>query len=141
MSDSLLTKLSEMGIKAIDFTQQSAQNIYKFLEKEAPLLLQEWLTWNFWVSLSGFVFGLILIISFLYLLRYVLLPLGKYQTKFEAWFGYDEYKSTAKPVIFGSCLFVFLFFGLIAIARNLDWLQIWLAPRVYILENIKDLIK
>lgn len=136
MSDSLLTKLSETGIKAIDFAQQSAQNIYKFLEKEAPLLLQEWLTWNFWTSLFWFIFGVIV-----FCIGLLIVSIAFRQKKgAKGTMNIENWNGDALGAAFFSTFGSFIL-GLGLMGSNLDWLQIWLAPRVYILENIKDLIK
>lgn len=125
MEDSLLIKLQSMGIDAINFADASARQLYAFVEQEAPLLLQEWMQWNFWVSLIFFLIGLTLLIPpmFFYIKIY------KYNRSL-------DYSSRGLPWVI---VIIVQFIGLMLSFVHYGWLQILVAPRVWILENIKSL--
>ena len=124
---SIVDKLEQIGIKALDFGEKTASQAVVFIEREAPLLLNEWLTWNFWISFIPFSIILILIIVLLSFTK----KISRYNQTLNytfiglPWFGYG-----CGLVFLSSMSFLYT-----------DWLKIWLAPRLWILENVKELFK
>ena len=119
MSDSLLTKLSELGLKAVNWAEMTTTQLLAFIEKEAPLLLDEWIRWNFYRSLILWAACLLAIII-------VPISLNFVNKKFDL---------DGIPNLFN----LFLCFPIAGLFIFIDWLQILIAPRVWILENIKTL--
>jgi len=126
MKDSLLAKLAQTGIDILDFAKMSAIQIFKFIEKEAPLLLNEWMAYHFWTSLILFSIALLIFIVPMFYYRRIY----KYNKTL-------KYNSQGFPwLITGFAQFI----AFTLIVFNLEWIKILIAPRVWILENIKDLI-
>jgi len=126
MDSTFVQQLEQTGIDLLNFGKQSAQQLYAFLEKEAPQLLQEWLSWNFTISLMFFCLGFLTILIVGYFI---------YKASQSKWKIIIE---TDNAIIFAWVIPAAI--AVPTIAYNLDWLQIWIAPRVWILENIKSLI-
>lgn len=102
--------------KAIDFAQQ-----------QIPDVIEQLLRWNFAKSLIAFLFGIIAIgiVSFSI---FCLQKKGK-------WEDFDINTVSGMMVIFIGTPSLSLVFC------NLTWLQIWIAPKVYLLEYAAKLIK
>lgn len=128
MGDSLIVKLSEMGLKAIDWATMTTAQLFNFIEKEAPLLLDEWLKWNLTTSIIGVLVGIILLGLFFWF--------AVYEIKNEAKISESSEGSIYILVVPGFIIGILMFS-----CNIMDMLQILIAPRIWILENIKDLVK
>ena len=91
---------------------------------EIPLVVQELLTWKFAESLLWFTLAIAI-----WILTFVL---GRV-----SWKNAEELDDALPPIVL--CLIGLIGIGLLIF--DLDWLQIWLAPRVYILEYAASLVK
>jgi len=142
-SSSTFTNLLEQtGIDLLNFSKQTALQVYQFIEVEAPLLLDEWIMWNFWTSLIAFI-GSIGFIG----LATVIVNLGaktiewkdRYhdERKTNYWKKWDHENLSNTVFTFIIILYTV---GLIISCWAFDWVQILIAPRLWILENIKELI-
>ena len=118
MQDSLLTKLTEMGIEALNWGEMTAKQLLTFIEKQAPEVLEQWIMWNFYTSLFKTVFGIVIII--------VLLIASRLLVK--------HFKDKIFYFLNGAS---FLILGFVV--DTSDWLQILIAEKVWILQNIKEL--
>lgn len=138
MDTTLVDALNHAGIDFVNFTKESAVNLFKLVEAEAPLLLEEWIRWNFWSSLLLFLLGVVLLGVLIWLVYFTTKPDGEYKNKYARWVYTEEDKFfTFVGVILAKILLLGVSIG--AISSNLQWVQIWIAPRVWILENIKNL--
>ena len=127
LSDSLMNKLADMGIKAADFAEKSAQNIYLFIEKEAPLLLHEWVLWNLWKHLIPTIICFIMLLSIGF--------------NFKSIRNYDGSLDKADRGTALFATFIVCVVLIVVILFNIEWIKILVAPRIWILENIKELIR
>lgn len=146
----LTDKLQELGLKALNFAEMTANQLYSFIEKEAPLLLQEWINWNFWSSLILFTLAIIMIITVIIYLISTTKPITityisygeektrTFNSKWAYWDrdGHDMF-GAVMVTLFGGIGIIGGSIGIII--ENTAWLQILIAPRVWILQNIKDL--
>src|SRR5882762_9252965 len=119
-----IIKKAEGGIeKGIDFAQQ-----------QVPDVVHQLLMWNFTFSLIWFTFGLILFGIFVYQVRRMFINIKLHEANKHL--GYDDraggWALTAVPV--GALAWGF-------IACNLDWLQILIAPKLYLIEYAAHLMK
>ena len=126
MDTTLVQQLEQTGIDLLNFGKQSAQQLFAFVEKEAPLLLQEWMNWNFVISLVWFCLCLIVVLLVLFTI---------YKS------SKNEFRIIEETE---GAIFIFWivvpFVSFVIMCFNVDWLQIWIAPRVWLLENIKTLL-
>lgn len=127
MGDSTFVQQLELvGIDLLNWGKESAVNLLNFIESEAPVVLQEWIDWNFIATLIVWVIGLLL-----FALPFIWYP------KLYRWnktLNFDVRGLPYFPVIIGQLL------GLTLCIFWYDWIQILVAPRVWILENIKNLL-
>ena len=107
-----------------------------FVIEQAPLVIQELLTWNFVISLLWHIVGWVLL-STIFL----------YSKKLWEFRGEEELESkgTAQEG-FATVLTIIVyvahvFFSSLFIFSNLDWLKIWIAPRVWLIEYAAELAK
>jgi len=124
--DTLTTRLTEMGLKALDFADKSAQQILEFVQTNAPDVLQEWLTWNLITSILWTIVGIIMLGIFVWFVGH--------EMKHEWELSEDSEWAILLIVIPDLVIGCILFFS-----SFMDTLQLIFAPKLWILENIKDL--
>ena len=104
-----------------------------FVAEEVPIVIDQLLAWKFTMSLLGFTLGVILLLP--------IYPLAKFALK--GWM--DEHENAATngiAAVIGSVATVsFAVFSPVLLVVNLDWLQIAIAPKLYLLEYAANLIK
>ena len=110
-----------------------AETAGAFVVSEAPVVIEQLLAWRFTISLAGFVAGLIL--------ACLVVPAFLVTTK--GWFNkYEHDTINALASVAGTTISILLcVFAPICVASNLTWLQIAIAPKLYLLEYAADLIK
>lgn len=131
MDETVETKL----VSILEWAETWAKTSENFVVEQSPLYVQELLNWGFWGSLIPFIFCCIGLIN-------AAIPVAMLIKTFAR----EHYDGRA---VIDSSGFVFymlfsLLVGLIsvfAIWDHLDWFQISIAPRVWILEHISQLLK
>ena len=121
--------LNEKLTELLIWIEEGVKTSKDFVAEQAPLYIQELLAWNFWISLIYWCISLAL----LYLPIYTIIRLlrGKFTWK-------DE-DCTKEPIlIFGGL--IFLFIGAPTFFNNLDWFQITVAPRVWLVEYLQKML-
>jgi hypothetical protein len=116
---SALAKIIETTIQAKDFCLE-----------QAPDLINQLLAWKFAISLIWFVVGLV-IFSF----TPILFKMAK-----DGWSDIDAEWAEFKCICGSTGTFFIPVAGLCLVLNNLAWLQIWIAPKVYLLEYASALI-
>ena len=104
--------------------------IKEFAIEQTPMVVQELLMYNFWGSLL-----VCLSIPMLTLIVYIISRLSG----FYKWVTISDNERTGRGV---TILIVVVMLGLFmptVIIHNLDWFQIWLAPKFYLLEYARGL--
>lgn len=130
-------ELNERLLAGLDKVTEWAEKTGDFVVDQAPLVVQEILRYNFALSLITQVFCLLALtaigVVFYKLLKCV-----------PAWLD-DEHTGLPKMFISGMLALIsglgFIPALVITFLKNGDWLQIWLAPRLYIIEYVSALIK
>lgn len=124
MNENLQNAVTELITRAIS-TADQAQG---FILSEIPEVIQQLLMWK--VAESG-IFFIVSIMTFL------LIPLGVYlQSKHHKWI----IEKTDGCLYIVNLLHVFTLI-LVFETFSLTWLQIWIAPKVYLIEYASELIK
>lgn len=128
MSDKseLMVKAEQVLINMID----KAAEIGSAAVDEIPLVVQELLMWKFADSIILCLGGILLALFWLWL----------YKKVYNFYSKDGDFELIHHPEI---TFLLFTIFGWIPVFEmvNLDWLKIWLAPRVYLLEYAASLVK
>lgn len=130
MNDQLQKVLADI----ITRVTSGADAAIQFGKEQIPEVLKQLLIWNFtfsfliWFSATAIIVG------------YIIWML----TKFRWWFKNQRSTTTeldaaitAVTIIWGIITFIMIF----VFWCNLDWLKIWVAPKLYLLEYAASLIK
>lgn len=122
MEEKLQAALAEL----IQKTLQGADATKDFLTAEIPDVVYQLLLWYGIYNFILFVIGMLLVIAIVY---------GNYK-QWQYWKKQDE----VEPYVMANIFQAFLFLPL-TVALNLTWLQIWIAPKVWLIEYMGQLIK
>jgi hypothetical protein len=123
-----LEKYTEKGEQTLDKAVDT-------LEKEVPLVVNEYLTWKFWESATN------LIILGLSVIVYLGICFFLFKNKNFEFFGDDPlgFGGTMFLMICGALLLVVI--PIVGIKNAKDCLQLSIAPKVYLIERASELIK
>ena len=108
-------------------------SVVETLQDEAPILVGEVLAWNFWITFLPFILGVVLTIA---VPVFVIWFIRHYGTKWK-----EEDNCYVNEDKFSFFAFAFLAITIPVMCCNVDWLQIWIAPRLFLLEYIGGLLK
>lgn len=112
--------------------QKGSEDFVSFLQEQAPELVQEILNWYLFVYLGSFIVLLIALV----ILLWTGIDLLKYcNKKFAAGSYYDD---TLYVILTPHIMFIVLVFG--GICFSLKWVQIFIAPKLFLLEYIGNLL-
>lgn len=127
---------NELTKKVIEWVETSSQKISDFATSEIPPFINEYLNWKFWEAGIGCVFWMVPWLMALYFIcrvRYFFNLADKYSKSSEGFTG-----------------FIFIIVGVLSIPTIIfafpkeeikDMIQIKIAPKVYLIEKAKDIIK
>lgn len=124
LTENLSSKLNDI----VNWLDVAAKTTGEFVSTQTPLFIQEYLTYNFWVSLVWWCIALV----------FFILSIGG--GLFVAWRAFKKEYDDLEFVITMVSLVTFSISGIVML-ENSDWIKIKLAPRVYIVENIKKILK
>jgi ABC-type phosphate transport system permease subunit len=122
----LPTDLESKLSSILDWVEQTAKSAEQFAIEQTPLYIQELLAWNFWLSLIWFFIGcgycIIAAVSWykLYRHREEIIDAADFPLQL-LWL--------APALLFGMC-------GMLTTINHLNWLQISVAPRVWLVEYV-----
>ena len=124
----------------VDLTKEGVVKAVAILQDQAPLLVREILNWNFTMSLIQ-LFGGIALLVFTFIAIKIVIKTNK-----EGYSGDNSYLSAgdmSKVIIFGITGFFTLMFGIgtVICVKSFIWLQILLAPKLFLIEYVKTLVK
>lgn len=117
-----LPSMNELTNLALNELVTSFVTVKDFTVEQVPLVLKELLRWKFAVSLIGFIACL-------------LAPVGVFLISHKV-----TILAQAKDFYALNALSLFILIPLFE-CDTMDWLQIWLAPRVYLIEYAAELVK
>lgn len=119
------SKITEL----LSWLEEAGKTGSSFVVEQTPLYIQELLAWNFWYSLMWFIFGVGLwVVASLFTIP-----------AFKADWDYDN-KDFGKKMCIFPALICFMI-GLFIWPENFTWLQIKLAPRVWLVEYLQGMIQ
>lgn len=127
MSDTL-TSLDKSLSVLIDSASEKGPKLVEWLYSQSPELISELLLWHGVSSLVQFIICLSVIIS---------VPIAIYKT-LVLW--NDDNEGQCIATVIGGCVGIGLMIGAMH-NINLTWLQIYIAPKLYMLEYIANLVK
>lgn len=128
--------LEQALIKSIDGIQKTGTELVEALYQQAPEVVEQLLMWHGIESLIQCVVG-ILCLSFIFV-HYKIARKVYEKNGVSEWD--DSFYYWLVTVVSGIFVSV-LSFGTMVNLVNLKWLKIWLAPKVYLLEYLADLVK
>ena len=114
-------------IEAYESLLTNLTTIQDFVIEETPIVLQQVLAWEFAVNLIWFIIGLVLLITVIV----VIVTLMKQAIK--------ENNDEAPLIILILGIFVGIF-PLIIVISTIDWLKILIAPKIFLIEYLSNLI-
>lgn len=128
--------LEQALIKSIDGIQKTGTELVEALYQQAPEVVEQLLLWHGIESLIQSIIG-ILCLSLIFI--HYKIACKVYEKN-----GVSEWGDSSGywfPTVFSGILVSVLSFGTMVNLVNLKWLKIWLAPKVYLLEYLADLVK
>lgn len=138
------SKLIDNINEVVSFIKTSASDSLNFAKDQAPLVVQEYLQWEFWSSLGAWALMLVIVSCLLAVSR----KLYKYATNtslYEAKYGYTT-KSMQEAQVLAMCVCVILTTGSIitfmvnSCCYGGSAIKAKVAPRVVVLEKISSLL-
>lgn len=144
-----MSDLEKVLIESIDKFNGAVDKGVDFALTQAPEVVQELLLWKSVTSFIGFAFGVLMLgLGFVYVFYTVRSIIktrpekgGECNLYWDAFVYHNPsltvYSAVVFPVLTLSHTTVFL---TVAIQNN-DWLKIWIAPKLYLLEYAASLVK
>ena len=130
MKEELKDALQDKTLNIINWLEGAIKTSTDFASEQIPLFIQELLHYNFVMSLSWFILGIVGVITMV--IGAILLI--KWANK--------NFHVRDDACYFG---LIFLSLGFVCsslmVFNNLDWIKIKLAPRVYLMEYVKENLK
>ncbi len=123
MNELIAEKANTILLNALELMEKGGD----FLVGEIPLVIQELLAWNFWESLVCSVLAFVPFVIYGILLKKILPKMD-----------WDE-ELYIIPLFFGSIVYLCISIGILITHFSLDWLQIAIAPRVWLIEYASTL--
>lgn len=134
MKEEIQSKIMEQIGDVAEMTKEGIMKAVEVMQEQCPLLVDELLRWEFAISLiimSSFVaVGL--------LIALVAARLWKWARERESIVRCADGDSYIFPIIFSIISPIAICVG---VTTNLTWLKIWIAPRLFLLEYISELVK
>ncbi len=138
-SEIMQQKLAEIAIPLAQRFANDLNKVVETIEQQFPILVQEILRWEFVSSLIPFAIGVIFLLIPITWWLNTLFFVKKNIKKLEQNEMQTEFTILGMGSVFS--IFMFLFLGCTLTFSNLGWLKIYLAPRLYLIEYVTNLIK
>ena len=128
--------LEQALIKSIDGIQKTGTELVEALYQQAPEVVEQLLMWHGVEALIQFIVG-ILCLSLIFIHYKIACKvyekngISKCSDQFPYWL----------PTVFSGIIVCAFSIGTMINLVNLKWLKIWLAPKVYLLEYLADMMK
>lgn len=120
-------ELENKTLQIVTWLEQTIKSTADFTAEQVPLFIHELLLYNFTMSLTAFITGIILLIATIWS-----------GLKFIKWTSKYEHTEYQPAIMFW---FLPLMLGIAMVVGSTDWLMIKLAPRVYLMEYVRDMVK
>lgn len=137
-ANKILVELLQKAVGGIDAA-------VSFSQAQIPDIVHQLLVWNFVQSMIATLIGISLICASPLIAKSILSTFGKAEIKDGSWTvdqSFDFVKSMSFPAfaVLAFCAGGFIV-SIMVVVNNMDWLKIWLAPKLYLLEYAASLIK
>ena len=131
MKQEIQNELLEQVGEVAEMTKEGLMVVVEVLQEQCPILVEEILRWFFIYNLLIFIVGFGVV---LYLLR----KLPKWiPTMVTAW---EDNSTMSKEDFLWIPMIVLSLIGIPLMCTHWEWLQIWVAPRLFLLEYIGKLL-
>jgi hypothetical protein len=129
-------------IKALDKTGNLVDKAVDMVQEQAPILVHEVLQWYFAYNLIMFIIGLALVIG-VFVMNYKHYKFCAAQQKLDYKDRSPFYTEEGWEIgrFFGTIIFTAVPLVVALFILNLDWLKIWIAPRLWLIEYTAQLVK
>lgn len=121
-------KLAEALTPLMKQFSNSITQVVEAAQREFPLLIQELLRWEFCISLIQFSCAFLI---------FSLCVIGMIKCIKSAMKRFEDYKVALSVFFF----VIGLFGGMMPMTLTLNWLKIWIAPRIFLIEYVANLFK
>lgn len=111
-----------------------------FLSAEIPDVIQQLLMWHATQSLIFFLIGFAVVFFSLFILFYNCGRGEKLEHYYKTTWTHDKYGDFNNPLPYLGIGLIVLMFG-IMMSSNMAWLQIWIAPKIFLIEYAASLVK
>ncbi|HAT2607121.1 TPA: hypothetical protein I8235_000030 [Kluyvera intermedia] len=133
--------LIEMLKKASDGVDAAVS----FSQAQIPDVVHQLLVWKFASSIVVMIVGLCLLFTALLTARMILISYSKANVRDGSWvidnsFEYVKSISFTASAVILFCVIIFVV-SILVVINSFDWLKIWLAPKLYLIEYAASLIK
>jgi len=133
-----MNTLEQEVVKMLQGVTDKAAQASDFLVAELPDVIQQLLMWKATESALLFALGILLILSpfwYTVILNKIRGPGSRSEETLTEWSN----KRDHLPFLFG--MFILIPTGLGVEVADLTWLQIWVAPKIYLIEYTASLLK
>jgi len=128
--------LEQALIKSIEGIQKTGTELVDALYQQAPEVVEQLLLWHGIESLIHCIAAILFLV-----LPFIHYRVAKYAyQKLEVKEWRDEF-SYWMPIIVSGIVLIITSIATSVYMMNLKWLKIWIAPKVYLLEYLADLVK
>lgn len=133
MKEETVSALEKSLVTILDKTIVGVEQGVAFLSSEIPDVVRQLLLWHGMKNLIFFLVGLVMIASSAYIIKYASMLRKKDE------FDWDNEGYLLQQIFYyGLSL---LIFGLSFIGLNIEWIQVWIAPKVWLIEYAASLVK
>jgi hypothetical protein len=129
MKEAIQTKILEQLGDVAELGKQGIMKAVEVMQEQCPLLVEELLKWHMTVSLILFVVGVVILVTYAASIKKIYTALDKKCCSADT-VGWTSVTSIVSLVI-----------GIGLVTTNLTWLKIWIAPRLFLLEYVSELVK
>ena len=137
-------QIQEYLLKTLDGIDKGIENTVGFLSAEIPLYVQELLLWY---GVKSFIVSVLCVIGMCVLTYFTIKYSGKGKTdgRYDGRFLHEtlthDDRGNIGPQSLATSAVYLVVMLLLFVGTSLDWLQIWIAPRVWLLEYASTLVK
>lgn len=136
MSETAITNTLENTVaEFINRTMMGIDSFTNFAEAQLPEYIQQLLAWNAWYNICIFGVGVLVLSALVFVDRKMWIYVDKEEK--------GDWDEDAIIVYWGigTILRVMVYGFVAAVFFNLEWLKIWIAPKVWLVEYASNLIK
>ncbi|AVH85320.1 hypothetical protein RsoM2USA_392 [Ralstonia phage RsoM2USA] len=151
--DKIADPASRLLLTLIEKTGSAIETGVNFLSEQIPDVLRQLLMYNLIVSVAWFTVGVAIVCFGLWIIKSSFKATDKMHAEYAKALSEWEEKSRDKfagrmpereeEFLLPMCVFaaIIIVVGMSVMAFHMDWLKIWIAPKIYLLEYAADLYK